>query len=249
MKCNSFPFIPQRASIFLQSLVLFLFVMNFPSVICTYLWHTCDNSSTFRKGSTYPTNLNLVINDLFRNAPKSSGFNTSSHGQSPNKVYGLVQCTGNISPLKCSKCVVEANSSIQEGCANDIGGRIWLGDCFLRYQSSNFISTLDTNGPILVNVNSITGEVFKSTTGRLLSNLSNKAYIPANKGFAAGSANYSASGMLYGSVQCWRDISTKDCRKCLDAATTTLNECCSTNQGAQFLGGSCKVRYETYSFF
>ncbi|GLJ19682.1 hypothetical protein SUGI_0356560 [Cryptomeria japonica] len=247
MKYNSFPSIPQRRTTFLPTL-LFLFVINFRLVIST-VSHTCDNSSTFTDGSTYSTNLNLVINDLFLNAPRSSGFNISSHGQSPNRVYGLLQCTGNISALSCSKCALEANSSIHELCANDIGGRIWLGDCFLRYHNYNFISILDTNGYLRRNQHIITGEAFKSTTSSLLSNLSNQAYIPANKGFAAGSANYSASGILYGLVQCWRDISIQDCRSCLFDARTNLNGCCSSYQGAQAQYGSCKVRYEIVPFF
>ncbi|GLJ19721.1 hypothetical protein SUGI_0357240 [Cryptomeria japonica] len=220
MKYNSFPFIPHRGSTFLPTLHLLLFVINFSSVVCGYIWHTCDNSLTPSDGSTFSTNLNLVTNDLFRNASQSSGFNTSSHGQSPNKVYGLIQCTRNISAVKCSNCVLEANRSIQELCANDIGGRIWLDDCFMRYHNSNFISTIDTTGRILVNAHSIPEEAFKSTTSSLLSNLSNRAYIPENKGFATGSANYSASGVLYGLVQCWRDISVQDCRTCLFQART-----------------------------
>ncbi|XP_059074813.1 cysteine-rich repeat secretory protein 38-like [Cryptomeria japonica] len=100
--------------------------------------HTCDNSSSFSNGSTFSTNLNLVINDLFRNAPQSSGYNISSHGQNPNKVYGLLQCTGDILSVKCSNCVVEANSSIHERCPNDIGGRIWLDDCFMRYHNTRY---------------------------------------------------------------------------------------------------------------
>ncbi|XP_059074871.1 cysteine-rich receptor-like protein kinase 10 [Cryptomeria japonica] len=178
------------------------------SVISTYIWHTCDNSSTFTDGSTYSTNLDLVINDLFLNAPQSSGFNTSSHGQSPNKVYGLLQCTGNISSVRCSNCAVEANNN--------------------------------TDGIILRNRNNIAGEAFKSTTSSHLSNLSNKAYIPANKGFAAGLASYSASGIEYGLVQCWQDISIQDCRLCLIKARTDVNSCCSSNQGAQAQYGSCK---------
>ncbi|XP_059074875.1 cysteine-rich repeat secretory protein 55-like [Cryptomeria japonica] len=160
--------------------------MNFTSALCGYIWHTCDNSSAFTDGSTYSTNLNLVINDLFLNAPQNLGFNTSSHGQSTNKVYGLLQCTGNIPAVRCSNCLAEANSIIQNRCANDIGGRIWLDDCFLRYNNSNFISTLDTHGVIVVNKNHIVGEAFRSTTSELLSNLSNRAYISANKGFATG---------------------------------------------------------------
>ncbi|XP_059074814.1 G-type lectin S-receptor-like serine/threonine-protein kinase At1g61360 [Cryptomeria japonica] len=57
-------------------------------------------------------------------------------------------------------------------------------------------------------------------------------------GFATGSANYSASGMLYGLVQCWRDISIQDCTSCLDTARAKINN--SSNQGAQVQLGSCK---------
>ncbi|GLJ19715.1 hypothetical protein SUGI_0357180 [Cryptomeria japonica] len=211
----------------------------------------CDNSSTFTNGSTYSTNLNLVINDLFLNAPKSSGFNISSRGQSPNKIYGLLQCTGNISAERCSKCAVEANNSIHDLCPNDIGGKIWLDDCFMRYHNSNFISTLDTTGFHLLNTVDISKsrDAFENTTTGLLSNLSDKAYIPANKGYAVGSANYNATGIVYGLVQCWRDISIQDCRTCLVKARVNLSDCCSTKQGAQFLSGSCKVRYEIYHFF
>ncbi|GLJ19708.1 hypothetical protein SUGI_0357100 [Cryptomeria japonica] len=225
--------------------------MNFSSVISTYVSHTCDNSSTFTNGSTYSTNLNLVINDLYLNAPKSSGFNTSSHGQSPSKVYGLLQCTGNISVERCSKCAVEANKTIHDLCPNDIGGKIWLDDCFMRYRNSNFISTVDNTGFYLLNTVDISKsrDAFENTTSSLLSNLSEKAYIPANKGFAAGTAKYNATGILYGLVQCWRDISIKDRRTCLAKARANLSDCCSTKGGAHFQSGSCKARFEIYYFF
>ncbi|XP_059075582.1 cysteine-rich receptor-like protein kinase 10 [Cryptomeria japonica] len=240
-----------RGTAFLPTLLLLLFVMKFPSVICTYVGNRCDNSSTFTNGSSYSTNLNLVIKDLFLNAPKSSGFNISSHGQYPNKVYGLLQCTGNISAASCSNCVKEANNSMHDLCSNDISGQIWLDDCFMRYQNSNFISILDTTGFHLLNTMDINSskDAFVSTTSSLLSNLSDKAYIPENKGFAAGSANYSAKGKLYGLVQCWRDISIEDCRKCLVAARANLSKCCAKKEGAQSLSRSCKVRYEIYPFF
>ncbi|GLJ22403.1 hypothetical protein SUGI_0421730 [Cryptomeria japonica] len=246
MRANSsFPN-PCKEALFLP----LLFLMIFPFALCEYRWSICDNSSTYAKGSTYSTNLNRVINDLSRNAPQSSGFNTSSRGQSPNKVYGLLQCMGNISAAKCSNCSVEANSTIQELCANDIGGRVWIDYCFLRYDNSNFISSLDTNFALLENTKSVTNNIqdFKSTTSGLLSNLSDKAYIPENKLFAVGSVNFSASEKIYGLVQCWRDISIKDCRSCLFQARQALEQCCSSRQGAQAMSGSCTVRYEMYPF-
>ncbi|GLJ19713.1 hypothetical protein SUGI_0357160 [Cryptomeria japonica] len=251
MNYYSLPCFPYRGTTFLSTLFNLLLVTNFPSVICTYVGSRCDNTSTFANGSTYSTNLNLVIKDLYVNAPKSSGFNISSRGQSPNKVYGLLQCTGNISTERCSKCAVEANNSIHDLCPSDIGGKIWLDDCFMRYHNSNFISTLDTTGFHLLNTVDISKsrDAFENTTSKLLSNLSDKAYIPANKGFAAGSANYNATGIVYGLVQCWRDVSITDCRTCLAKARANLSDCCSTKQGAQFLSGSCKARYEIYHFF
>ncbi|XP_057866721.2 cysteine-rich receptor-like protein kinase 19 isoform X1 [Cryptomeria japonica] len=252
MKYNSLPLIPYVGLKFLPILLL-LSAINFPSAICSdYVWYTCDDSSNFTDGSTYSTNLNLVINDLFHNAPQSLGFNTSSHGQSPNKVYGLLQCTGNISAERCSNCVLEANSSIHQRCPNKIGGRIWFDDCFLRYNNSNFFSILDTSGGGTifsgVEINS-DWEAFESTAISLLSTLSDKAYISANKGFSVGVANYSASEKLYGLVQCWRDISVQDCKTCLVTAREELKGCCYRKPGVQVPLGSCKVKYDTNPFF
>ncbi|KAH9302317.1 hypothetical protein KI387_013900, partial [Taxus chinensis] len=204
-------------------------------------------------GDTYSSNLNRVITDLVRNTPQNSGFNTSSDGQSPNQVYGLLQCIGNISADNCSTCSREANNSIHEVCANDIGGRVWLDDCFFRYDNSNFTSKLDTDGNYLTNVNNVASNLeanYKSITTDLLSNLSNQVYNdPAKKGYALGSANFSSSDIVYGRVQCWRDLSVKDCRTCLFTARQSLESCCSSKQGGQGVLGSCSVRYEIYPFF
>ncbi|XP_059075272.1 cysteine-rich repeat secretory protein 38-like [Cryptomeria japonica] len=222
------------------------------------LGFVCNNASTYKEGSAYSTNLKRVINDLSRNAPQSSGFNTSYRGQSPNKVYGLLQCMGNISAAKCSKCSVEANSTITENCANDIAGRVWIDHCFLRYDNSNFISTLDTNFVFQVNVKSVTqGNLIasKRITFGHLSDLIDKACRPESMGFYSGKSEYSstmgnekASGQVYGLVQCWRDISIKDCRNCLSQANEALKSCCYTKQGAQAMSGSCTLRYEIYPF-
>ncbi|GLJ19724.1 hypothetical protein SUGI_0357280 [Cryptomeria japonica] len=250
MKYNSLPFIPYGRSSFVPILLL-LFVMNFSSVISDYVRHTCDNPSTSSDGSTYSKNLNLVIKDLFHNAPKSSGFNTSSRGQSPYKVYGLLQCIGNISPQKCSNCVLEANKTIQNVCANNISGLIWFEECFMRYDSSNFISILDASGENYVSLYDISSksEAFESTVTRLLSNLSNEAYIPANKGFAAGLAISDIAGYIYGLVQCWEDISIPDCITCLVKGIAQMENISPTKLGARVLYGSCMIRYEVYQFF
>ncbi|XP_057848281.2 cysteine-rich repeat secretory protein 55 isoform X2 [Cryptomeria japonica] len=247
MRCNSLFRDLWRRRTFLPWLLL----MIFPTAICDYRWSTCNNASTYTDGSTYSSNLKKVIKDLVRNTPQSSGFNTTTHGQSANKVYGLLQCIGNKSTEKCSNCLRDANNALQELCGNEIGGQVWMDYCYLHYDNSNFLSKLDTTMHLLENVKNIANnmEGFKSTTSNLLRNLSDKAYDPANKGFAVGSAKYSTSERVYGLVQCWRDLSIMDCRSCLFRAREALKQCCSPKQGAHAMSGSCTVRYEIYPFF
>ncbi|KAH9327233.1 hypothetical protein KI387_007411 [Taxus chinensis] len=238
---------------FYFSILLLLFLSSaFPSYTFEYRWSTCNKALTYTQGSTYSSNLDLLITDLLRNTPQSSGFNTSNRGQSSNKVYGLLQCIGNISAEKCSACSQEANKTLHKECANNVGGRVWMDYCFLRYDNTNFISTLDSDPQVLVNQKDVTEntETFKSTTSSLLSNLSDQAYnVPANKLGAAGTASYSTSKLVYGLVQCWRDLSVNNCRSCLTTAKKAVEDCCSVKQGANALSGSCALRYEIYAFF
>lgn len=240
----------KQASI-LFHLIGLLLISSFPSVISKLRWCTCNNTITYADGSTFSSNLNRVMDDLVKNAPQT-GFNTSSHGQSPNRIYGLLQCTGNISRQDCSICSQRASDFVRKLCASDIAGQVWLDNCFLRYDNSSFFSKLDTEGQYLENANIISTSNrsnFVMTAFNLLSKLIDKACVPANKGFAEGWAAYYSNGTIYGLVQCWGDISIKDCRSCLQFATTKLHDCCSTRQGAHEMLGSCTARYEIYPFF
>jgi len=181
-----------------------------------------------------------------------TGFCTSSYGESPNIIYGLLQCSEDISRQDCSSCSRDALHALMQLCGNTTGGHLWLDNCFLRSDNSSFFSTLDTNGPYLEKVADIsTSDVnsFTNATVNLLSNLSSKVYVHAEKRFAEGSAAYSSLGTVYGQVQCRRDVSNKDCRSCLQYAMDNLYGCCYMKQGARAMLGSCTVRYEIYPFF
>ncbi|GLJ22496.1 hypothetical protein SUGI_0423570 [Cryptomeria japonica] len=192
--------------------------MIFPSVICENRYSTCNTESNYTEGSTYSINLNLVLNDLSRNAPLNSGFCKSSHPQSPDKVYGLFQCMGSVSGETCSECLSIAYNMIVDRCANGISGEVWMGDCFLRYDNSSFFSTLNTIFYLVRNEQKVVGnsQGFVSTTSILLSNLSAQAV--QNNGSAMESAKYSSFLKVYGLVECLRDFSMEDCRSCLSRA-------------------------------
>lgn len=235
----------------LFNLIASLFITSFPSVTSQIDSWACNNASAYADGSTFSSNLKRVMDDLLKNTPQT-GFNTCSYGQIPNRIYGLLQCTGNISESNCSICSQQAIDSVLQICGNSVGSRVWLDNCFVRYENCSFFSKLDTDGKYLENKEDIdTGNIYKfrTATSNLISNLSNKAYVPGSNGFAEGSAPYSVNGSVYGLVQCWRDLSIRDCRSCLQIATEALYTCCSLKQGAQALLGNCRVRYEIYPVF
>eukprot|EP00253_Pinus_taeda_P024153 PITA_24153 len=240
-----------KAGAILFHFIALLVITSFPTVISQVSSSKCNNASTYADGSTFSSNLNTLMGDLVKDTPHT-GFNTSFYGKSPNRIYGLLQCTGNISLEDCSICSQQAYDNVLQLCGNDVGGRVWLDSCFLRYENFSFFSEVDTNGTYLANTNKMSTSNlydFRTTTSNLLFNLSNEAYNFANKGFAQGSATYSVNSTVYGLVQCWRDLSLNNCRSCLLLATNKLHGCCSLNEGAQALLGSCRVRYEIYPFF
>eukprot|EP00253_Pinus_taeda_P006541 PITA_06541 len=198
-------------------------------------------------------NLDMLIKDLVMNASQT-GFCTSSYGEfeSPNKIYGLLQCSGDIlSQQDCSNCSWEAVRSLRQTCGNSTGGQVMLDSCFLRYGNSSFFSELEIDGFYLANINNMSTNYlqnFTSTAFNLLSNLS-EAYVCGNNEFAKERAPYSSVGTVYGRVQCWRYISMEECRYCLEIARSNLHQCCSMKQRAQALLESCTVRYEIYAFF
>eukprot|EP01018_Ginkgo_biloba_P036657 Gb_17904 [translate_table: standard] len=201
--------------------------------------------------SQFINNFNLLLNDLVHNASRT-GFNTSSHGQYPNEIYGLLQCRGDLTRNECYNCSLEAKQSIQRYCGYHIGGKVWLDRCFLRYESRSFVSIADfqSHGNNPTNTASSSNpNAFERAVQNLMANLTVEASAPANKGFATGTTTVDSLQKIYGLMQCWRDISSDNCTACLTVALNSIDSCCSGLLGAQSLRGSCIARYETYPFF
>lgn len=238
----------KQATIFFH-LIALLFMSNFTSVLSdSQPPHMCNDDGTYTDGSTLISNFNRVMGDLVSNTPQT-GFNTSSYGETPNRIYGFLQCAGDISEQQCSTCSQEANKSVRQLCPLKKGGRVLLGSCYLRYENFSFSEPSNNVDQLLVNSSNISsGDInsFRTTTSTLLSKLSDEARNFANKGFAQGSATYSVNGTVYGEVQCWRDLPITNCTPCLQTAIKNVSDDYSMRRGA--LLGSCLVRYDTYPF-
>lgn len=212
----------------------------------------CDRSSTYAEGSTFESNLNILLDSLGQGVNQTE-FKTSSYGQSPDKVYGLLQCREDITVDQCSTCWELAKTNLLQNCSNARGGSIWPFHCFLRYEDSDFTGMLD------IELGSNYSESFRGDTGvfiptgfqssveNLLNNLSVEA-APETKRCAWGTA-VDSSQTIYGLVQCTRDLSSHNCSACLTYALNAIFTSLSGSGGVQYWSQSCIVRYEIYLFF
>ena len=88
---------------------------------------------------------------------------------------------------------------------------------------------------------------FNYKTKDLLTQLANEASV-SPKSYATGELKLGESKKLYGLTQCTRDLSSADCKKCLNDAISELPTCCDEKEGVRVVGGSCNFGYEIYPF-
>ncbi|GLJ37778.1 hypothetical protein SUGI_0767870 [Cryptomeria japonica] len=137
----------------------------------------CNTGLNFTDGSKLEQNRNMVVNNLVQHASSSGSFNTSVSGQSPDQIYGLLQCRGDVTAEECYACSLEINSTIQRLCAHAAGAFVFVNDKFyLSYDTSNFIGKLDNTTQLyrLNGENATDPAVFSSAVKGLFSNLSAK---------------------------------------------------------------------------
>ncbi|KAK7324775.1 hypothetical protein VNO77_28609 [Canavalia gladiata] len=214
------------------------------------LFHFCSNSENFAAHSPYESNLKTLINSLIYKTP-STGFGVGSVGQYQNqKAYGLALCRGDVSASECKTCVSEATKEILNRCQYNKGATVWYDNCMFKYLDTDFFGKIDNTSKFyLLNVQNVSDPAtFNYMTKELLSLLAYKAsMIP--KMYATGELKIGGeSEKIYGLTQCTRDLSSSECKKCLDDAISKLPNCCDGKEGGRVVGGSCNVRYEIYPF-
>ncbi|XP_015869351.3 cysteine-rich repeat secretory protein 38 [Ziziphus jujuba] len=210
------------------------------------LYHFCFSSQNYTANSPFGANLNTLLNLLSVQVPPS-GFGVDSTGQNENKVNGLALCRGDVSSTDCKTCIIDASKELKNRCPYNKGAIIWYDNCLLKYSDSDFFGQIDNQNKFYMwNVQDVENpESFNPKVKELLSSLSYKASA-TSKLFATGELELEKSEKLYGLAQCTRDISSDDCKKCLDGAISELPNCCSGKRGGRVVGGSCNVRYELY---
>ncbi|XP_057459067.1 LOW QUALITY PROTEIN: cysteine-rich repeat secretory protein 38-like [Lotus japonicus] len=203
------------------------------------LFHFCSNSGeNFTTQSPYESNLKTLINSLIYKTP-STGFGVASAGQpqAQQQVNGLALCRGDASASECKTCVSESATEIRNRCPYNKGAIIWYDNCLFKYSDTDFFGKIDTaNRFYMWNLKNVSDpETFNYKTKGLLSELAGKASSNP-KLYATGEMELEKSVKLYGLTQCTRDLSSGDCKKCLDDAINELPNCCDGKEGGRVVG-------------
>ncbi|XP_077234565.1 cysteine-rich repeat secretory protein 55-like [Tasmannia lanceolata] len=231
----------------LHRLLFFLFSLTLCSA--DPIGQFCNNQKNLSSSQT-SANVDRLLAELATTTALNS-FSTASYGRGPNKVYGLAQCRGDVSPNDCSTCITGAVRQIRQRCPNQADARIWYDYCFLCYNTEDFFDQLDTGfGIFLYNVADVTdGEVFERELGALMDRIRPQALMPMNRALGKGETKVSPFVTIYGLVQCTRDLSQLSCAQCLAIAIAKFPSFCQYKEGCQVIYSSCNVRYEIYPFF
>uniref|UniRef100_A0A0D3AGG9 Gnk2-homologous domain-containing protein n=2 Tax=Brassica oleracea var. oleracea TaxID=109376 RepID=A0A0D3AGG9_BRAOL len=67
-----------------------------------------------------------------------------------DRVTGLFLCRGDVTPAVCRSCVAFAVNETLARCPNEREVTLYYDECMLRYSNGNILSTLNTNGGIIL---------------------------------------------------------------------------------------------------
>ncbi|KAK0591109.1 hypothetical protein LWI29_035702 [Acer saccharum] len=195
------------------------------------LFHFCSSSENFTANGPYEANLNKLAGYLYYQAPPT-GFAKGALGEKPNQANGLALCRGDVSSSDCKTCVVEASSEIRKRCPKNKAAIIWYDNCLFKYTDKDFFGQIDNQNKFYMwNVKVVSEpEAFNQNTKELLSQLAKEAQA-TSKLYAVGEVKLGESKKLYGLTQCTRDLSSYECKKCLDGIIGELPSCCDGKEG------------------
>lgn len=194
--------------------------------------------------SALERNLKVVLNSLVENVGET-GYNISSYGENGDKIYGLVQCRGDLNASACQTCTSRAGDSLRQIC-NGTSGSIHLGLCFLKYATHSPDSSLSSFG----NFSGLCNESKSENAGGFSWRIANllTRLVEKTESSMVGYSTLSDYG-VYSLAECWRDLTRSRCSQCLNTIYTHLNVCSvGTNKGT-VLNGYCMIQFTEHKFY
>ncbi|KAJ1431724.1 Serine-threonine/tyrosine-protein kinase, catalytic domain [Sesbania bispinosa] len=114
-----------------------------------YMWNT-NNATQVDEYNQVLGNLLRSIRDKATSGDSRLKYATGNvTGPNFQNIYGLMQCTPDLSDLKCDECLGGAISDLPGCCNNKVGGRVIRPSCNIRYETYRFYqATAEAPSPL-----------------------------------------------------------------------------------------------------
>uniref|UniRef100_A0A0D3E9A2 Cysteine-rich receptor-like protein kinase 35 n=1 Tax=Brassica oleracea var. oleracea TaxID=109376 RepID=A0A0D3E9A2_BRAOL len=209
----------------------------------------------FRPNSAYHSNRRQILSSIASNVTSHNGFFNSSIGHIPNRIFITGMCIPETKPESCSDCIKGASGRLLERCPNQTEAYSWPDLCMVRYSNVSFTGSLVMEpshvicDPGDINVDfTVFDRVYEELMVRTTAAASNRSSSFEQKYYAAEAASLKNFETMYTMMQCAPDVSSRDCKFCLNKSVAEYKSSCRGKQGGWVSRPSCYFRWEMYSF-
>ncbi|XP_062087486.1 cysteine-rich repeat secretory protein 55-like [Humulus lupulus] len=239
-----------KTSHFSALLLLHLLALSVPCNTDTNIQTNfqCSEADDSATEMTFQTNLGNLLATLVSNGPVQKGFYKTRTGKKSNRVYGLIQCRGDISADRCSNCTKSSMSVALNECPKSKEVSVWFRWCFLHYADRDFFGVMEQASIVLTNDTDFDDPSVVSKGLELVSGLTSSVQMEP-LGFQTEVLGVGSSGKRYGMVQCNRDISSSDCGRCLESQLAAFRTTIGNKRDWEVYGSSCFMWYHDYQFY
>lgn len=199
--------------------------------------------------TTFKTNLNALLTTLEQQAPLNNGFYNTTSGENSDRLYGLVQCRGDLSSEDCATCLKDTVQVAFNACTNSNYTMLWFRWCFLRYSDEDFFGQWQGSLSALSYGNPVTDVPSVIAKGRSL--MSQLAATVMNEPlmYKTGSVDVGDGAKRYGLAQCNRDLSKSSCGECLTTQVKFFDQTIGNQSLLEIFGYGCSMWYNNYQFY
>ncbi|RID66359.1 hypothetical protein BRARA_D01506 [Brassica rapa] len=223
-------------------LILCVFIISFSAIYVSA--QTCDDTAgNFKPSSPYDKNRRLINATLASNVTNHNGWVKGSIGLGPNIVYDMEMCSPGF-------------DSLLQACPNQSDAFSWLSEeilCLVRYSSKSFgvlslkpFSRFYNNFYIKNEDQMITSA--SSSVRNSSSNSSSPLPLSSSKYYAKDVSPVPIYGNITVLMQCTPDISSNDCKLCLQTSVDYYKKELHGRKGSIIMRPSCFFRWELFPF-
>lgn len=226
--------------------------LSFKTMSQPYHMNTYCNQDEFTRTSSYGSNRDTVLSNLL-NSSSIGTYSNATIGLSPNKVYGMFLCRGDINITSCSDCVQRATLEIAKNCTNKKEGFILYDKCMVRYSDFSFFTLVEDMSSVTVhslipsvNASQFFNGILRGKIEELILRASLSSPIPYFVEDQERVTRFERSYDIKAMVQCSPDLDSRNCTVCLRRAFRDLSGCCGNSSQvlwAQSFLPKCLVYY------